>query len=82
MSVFTVFETNPRDPSKKKMTAAQFEAFVTFTAVRYGWPARKLADALDISENTMTAWRRTGAPRHVALACAALAFGLPAWRKA
>lgn len=76
-------ETAPNQPisSKKWMPAAEVEAFVTFTAIRYNWSARKLSDALGISENTMTAWRRNGAPRHVALACAAIAFGLPAWRR-
>lgn len=63
------------------MSADDFSAFLTLMTIRSGWSARKLGDALGVSENTMATWKRKGAPRHVALACAALVFGLPAWRK-
>lgn len=39
------------------------------------------ARALELSRNSVAKYKIAGAPRHVALACAALAFGLPAWRR-
>lgn len=39
--------------------------------------ARKLGCA----NNTVVKYRRDGAPDYIGLACAALAFGLPHWKK-
>ena len=33
------------------------------------------------SRNTLVKYKAEGAPVYVALACAALAYGLPAWRR-
>ena len=33
------------------------------------------------SRNTLVKYKAEGAPAYIALACAALAFGLPAWKK-
>ncbi len=66
---------------KTPMSAEDFCAFVSMMDVRNGWTSRKLAVALGVSETTMTTWKAKGAPRHVGLSCAAIAFGLPAWRK-
>ncbi len=76
----------PKTPKQPKlradaMSAEDFCAFVSMMDVRNGWTSRKLAVALGVSETTMTTWKAKGAPRHVGLSCAAIAFGLPAWRK-
>ncbi|MCF4166348.1 hypothetical protein L2U69_11890 [Zavarzinia compransoris] len=36
---------------------------------------------LGISRTTIIKYKSSGAPEHIALACAALAFGLPAWQR-
>lgn len=83
MSDIAIATETPKSSKHKAapMSAADFDAFVTFMMIRSDWSARKLSDALGVSENTMTAWRRNGAPRHVGLACGAIAYGLPAWRR-
>lgn len=59
------------------MTATDLEAWRS----HMGWSARQAYLALDISADR---WRRMmeggRIPTHIALACAALAEGLPAWR--
>lgn len=39
------------------------------------------ARALGISRTSVIKYKADGAPLSIGLACAALAFGLPAWRK-
>lgn len=60
------------------MTPADLSAWIA----HMGWSDRKCARELGCSQNSIKAWRRNGAPRYIALACAALAFGLPEWRQA
>ena len=36
---------------------------------------------LGITRSTIDSYLEKGAPEHIALACAALAYGLPAWKK-
>lgn len=40
------------------------------------------ARALGLARNTVAKYKQKGAPIHIALACAALAWPLPPWRKA
>jgi hypothetical protein len=40
----------------------------------------EIARRLDCARNSIATWRRRGAPGYIALACAALSFGLPPWR--
>lgn len=58
------------------MTADDFNAWLT----HMGLTGRKAARQLGVADNTIVKYRREGAPEYIALACAALAFGLPAWR--
>jgi DNA-binding XRE family transcriptional regulator len=57
------------------MTANHFAAF----RARMGWTKVQLAEALEIDRRTAARYEAGEAPipRHVALACAALAQGLP-----
>lgn len=41
---------------------------------------RQAALLLGLSRDTVTKYAREGAPRHIGLACAALAHGLTEWR--
>lgn len=41
----------------------------------------KAADLFGIGRNTMARYMKEGAPDYIAYACAAIAFGLPKWRK-
>jgi hypothetical protein len=59
------------------MSPAHFAAWIS----HMGWSDRKCARELGCSQNSVAAWRKAGAPRYIALACAALAFGLPEWRQ-
>ncbi len=38
------------------------------------------AERLDIGRNTVTRYKRDGAPGHIGLACSAIAMNLPEWR--
>lgn len=59
------------------MTASAFSAFLA----HMGWSDYEAARRLGAARNSVMAWKRRGAPLYIALACAALAFGLPAWRE-
>lgn len=58
------------------MTATDFTAFLA----HMGWSDYTAAREFGAARNSIMAWKRRGAPLYIALACAALAFGLPAWR--
>jgi len=45
-----------------------------------GFSEREAARTLDLSRNSVAKYKAEGAPAYIGLACAALAFGLPAWR--
>lgn len=53
------------------------EQFIAWRA-RMRLSCRKAAEALEVAPNTITAWENGRSPirRHIALACAALAYGL------
>ena len=42
---------------------------------------RKTAELLGCTPKTVRSWSQNGAPRYVALACAAIVFGLPEWTR-
>lgn len=58
------------------MTAEDFAAWIGHMKMS----ERKVAEALQLSRTTVAKYRQEGAPVHIGLACAALAFGLPEWR--
>lgn len=45
-----------------------------------GWSGLECARQLQCGTNQIRVWKANGAPGYIGLACAALAFGLPAWR--
>lgn len=55
------------------MTGAGFRDF----RARMGWTKKRLAEELEIDRRSVARYEEQGAPRHIALACAALAQGLP-----
>lgn len=57
------------------MTADDFLAWID----HMGWYNVRAAKELGVSRNTITRYAKEGAPVHIALACSALAFGLPRW---
>ena len=58
-------------------TATDFAAFIALK----GWTKAGAARELGLSRNTVDKYLIEGAPAHIGLACAALAFGLPAWEQ-
>lgn len=62
------------------MTAADFAAWVDMMKSTRRWSARECARQLGCGVNQVARWRKAGAPAYIGLACAALVFGLPAWR--
>lgn len=63
------------------MSAADFAAWVEMMRDQRSWSRRRCAEELGCGVNQISIWSANGAPPYIALACAALAFGLPAWRK-
>lgn len=63
------------------MTAADLQRFLDGDNVRRGWTRERFGEALEVSQDRLRRWL-SGAqpiPRHISLACAALAYGLPEW---
>lgn len=60
------------------MTAEDFNAWLALRGIS----GREAARQLGVSNDTVTRYKRAGAPLYIALACAAISFGLPPWRKA
>jgi hypothetical protein len=60
------------------MTAADFRAWLAHMAFKSDTEA---ARALGCGRNSIAAWKKKAPPDYIALACAALAYGLPAWRR-
>lgn len=57
------------------MSAPNFTAWLA----HMGLNDTKAAEQLGCGRNSIRIWRQRGAPRYIALACAALSFGLPPW---
>jgi hypothetical protein len=64
----------------KKMTAEDFREWMLRMRLQRDWTATECSRRLGCGGNQVFVWQKTGAPRYIALACAALAFGLPPWR--
>jgi len=61
------------------MTAKDFCAWLDHMKLNDSAATRALGLG---SRHTLARYKTQGAPRHIALACAALAFGLPPWKAA
>jgi hypothetical protein len=59
------------------MEAKDFIAWIE----HMGFSDRETARTLGLSRTTVAKYRAEGAPVHIGYACAALAFGLPAWSR-
>lgn len=64
------------------MTASNFAAWVAAMKTTRGWRKQDCAEALGVWPKQVTRWLETGAPSYVALACAAIAADLSAWKAA
>jgi hypothetical protein len=62
------------------MSPEDFTAWVSLMKRTRGWSARECAKQLDCGVNTIAIWSQKGAPGYIGYACAAIAYGLPAWR--
>ena len=63
------------------MTKEDFSAWVYHMKSAQKWSSRRCSRELGCGVNQIAIWSENGAPPYIGLACAALAFGLPAWRK-
>ncbi len=63
------------------MTASDFADWVAHMKGARGWSARECARQLGCGVNQISIWSAKGAPQYIALACAALSYGLPPWRQ-
>jgi hypothetical protein len=61
------------------MTPQDFSAWVAHMRQTRDLREYDLVKLLGTGSNQISRWKRTGAPLYVALACAAIACGLPAW---
>lgn len=64
------------------MEAEDFAAWVDHMRSTRQWSKAEIARQLGCGINQVNIWSEKGAPPYIGLACAALAFGLPIWRKA
>jgi hypothetical protein len=62
------------------MTPSDFAAWVAHMKATQRWSGARCARELGCGVNQIKRWSATGAPAYIGLACAALTFGLPAWR--
>lgn len=62
------------------MMASDFASWVAHMKATRNWSARRCARELGCGVNQIGIWAEKGAPFYIGLACAALSFGLPAWR--
>ena len=67
-------------PNLQRMSGADFAAWVTSMKKDRGWSARECSRRLGAGVNQIARWQSAGAPPYIALACAALSYGLPPWR--
>lgn len=64
--------------TQDRMTGEDFQAW----ADHMEFNDSQVARTLDLSRNTVVKYKREGAPAYIGFACAAIAFGLPMWRRA
>lgn len=62
------------------MTPENFAAWVAHMKTTRKWSARRCSRELGCGINQIGIWSEKGAPHYIALACAALSFGLPPWK--
>lgn len=62
------------------MDAEDFAAWVAHMKTSRKWSARRCSRELGCGVNQIAIWSENGAPPYIALACAALAYGLPPWK--
>lgn len=62
------------------MSHQDFAAWVAHMKATRKWSARECSRQLGCGINQIAIWSENGAPPYIGLACAALAFGLPAWK--
>lgn len=62
------------------MPPETFAAWVAHMKAARSWSARECARQLGCGVNQISIWSAKGAPPYIALACAALSYGLPPWR--
>lgn len=60
------------------MSADDFTAWMA----HMGFNIQTAAERLDLGRNTVSRYRREGAPGHIGLACSAIAMSLPEWKAA
>lgn len=71
-----------KQPDADAMTAEQFTAWLAvMTLKRITLSDAEAAKLLGVHANTVANWKRQGAPKHVAYACAAIDAGLSPWRR-
>ena len=61
------------------MNKDDFAAFVSLCKQRRGWTKTELSRRLGCGINQISIWAENGAPRYIALACAALDRDLDGW---
>ena len=61
------------------MSATDFTAWLAHMKATQKWTGARCARELGCGINQISRWKARGAPPYIGLACAALAFGLPAW---
>ena len=54
------------------MSPADFLAFLAFAKDRFGWSEAEAARQLGCDKNSITNWKRYGAPKYIELACSTL----------
>ena len=62
------------------MNAEHFASWVAHMKATRGWSEARCSRELGCGINQVSIWRKREPPRYIALACAAVAYGLPPWR--
>lgn len=65
----------------RAMTGADFAAWIAHMRETRGWSQAECLRRLGAGMNQAARWREHGTPLYIALACGAINFGVPPWRK-